>query len=60
MRNVSRGDAQAGRLLDRARTIAVVGGVTAPRHRAALAYLKRVGYDVRLLHTPALADTNER
>jgi predicted CoA-binding protein len=56
MRNLSRDDARAARLLERARTIAVIGGLTAPRHRTTVSYLRRVGYDVRLIRTPTLAE----
>jgi predicted CoA-binding protein len=56
MRRLTREKAQAWRLLDSARTIAVVGEPTAPRRRTILAYLRRVGYDVRLVRTPALSE----
>jgi predicted CoA-binding protein len=56
MRRLTREKAQAWRLLDSARTIAVVGEPTAPRLRTALAYLRRVGYDVRLVRTPGLSE----
>lgn len=56
MRRLTREKARAWRLLDSARTIAVVGEPTAPRRRTALAYLRRVGYDVRLVRTPGLSE----
>jgi predicted CoA-binding protein len=55
MRHLTREKAQGWRLLDRAKTIAVVGAPTAPQHAATLAYLRRVGYDVRPLRAAALA-----
>lgn len=56
MRRLSAEKARAWRLLDRARTIAVLGALTAPRHRTTVAYLRRVGYDVRLVPTSRLSE----
>jgi predicted CoA-binding protein len=57
MRHLTREKAQGWRLLDRAKTIAVVGAPTAPRHAATLAYLRRAGYDVRPLRAATLSRT---
>jgi predicted CoA-binding protein len=46
MRNLTRTQAMAARLLERARTIAVVGADATERARATAAYLRRSGYDV--------------
>jgi predicted CoA-binding protein len=46
MRNLSRAEARAVRLFDRARTIAAVGAGTDQRSRATTAHLRRGGYDV--------------
>jgi predicted CoA-binding protein len=51
MRHLTREKAQGWRLLDGARTIAVLDAPAAPRHGAILAYLRRVGYDVRPVRT---------
>jgi predicted CoA-binding protein len=52
MRHLTRAKAIAARLLDRARTIAVVGADANERTRATAAYLRRAGYDV----VPVAAD----
>jgi predicted CoA-binding protein len=56
MRHLSAEKARAWRLLDRARTIAVLGALTAPRRRTTVAYLRRVGYDVRLASASRVSD----
>ena len=55
MRNLSRAQAIAARLLERARTIAVVGAATNERTRATAAYLRRSGYDVVPVEADGLA-----
>ena len=56
MRYLTREKAESWQLLERAKTIAVLGPATAPRRGTTVAYLRRVGYDVRLIRTFALAN----
>src|SRR5207244_5328346 len=56
VRHLTREKAESWQLLERAKTIAVLGPATAPRRGTTVAYLRRVGYDVRLIRTFALAN----
>ena len=55
MRHLTRQEVRAQQLLDRARTIAVVGRVSG-RGETTVAYLRRVGYDVLVVPSGTLAD----
>jgi predicted CoA-binding protein len=55
MRNLTRQEVRAQQLLDRARTIAVVGPLKG-RGETTVAYLRRVGYDVVIVSSGTLAD----
>ena len=46
MRRLTRDQSRAGVLLERAKTIAIVGLTTSERNQATLQYLRKAGYDV--------------
>ena len=56
MRHLSRDKGRAELLLERARTIAIVGSTTSERSQATINYLRSAGYDVVLIRDGALAD----
>src|SRR3954468_8664576 len=56
MRHLTRAKARAELLLERARTIAVVGRATSERAQATLGYLRQAGYDVVPVEDGALSD----
>lgn len=56
MRHLSRDKGRAELLLERARTIAIVGPTTSERSQATIHYLRSAAYDVVLVPAGALAD----
>jgi uncharacterized protein len=56
MRHLTRDKGRAELLLERARTIAIVGPTTSERNQATINYLRSAGYDVVLVRDGALAD----
>ena len=56
MRHLTREKGRAELLLERARTIAIVGPTTSERSQATINYLRSAGYDVALVSDGALAD----
>ena len=56
MRHLTRDKGRAELLLERARTIAIVGPTTSERNQATINYLRSAGYDVALAPAGVLAD----
>ena len=56
MRHLTRDKGRAELLLERARTIAIVGPTTSERSQATINYLRSAGYDVVLVPAGALAE----